>query len=245
MKKTISVYAFSLLFTIFILAIAGCSKDKDNNTDTPQPDCVLTAINPSSGAAATFSYDEEGRIISITELQQKTTLVYNGKTISVSVRNNAENLTGSRLYQLNEAGLPTSITIYKNPSGTVSENYTYQYDSTRLKKIVISNSSNNKVQNITYTWENGNAVREDYEGIITTYSYYTDQPVNNDGYLEISNLLNGHIVHPIRNKNRVKSREFSGFIEEYSYIINSLGKVEAIKRSVGSDHLISLHWDCK
>lgn len=227
-----------ILMGICVLTIFSCSKGKLSDPDPepepePEPEpvslnCKIQTINLSTGSNATITYDANDRLLLVSYGTKRYSFMHNDNTTTVTVTANGI-FTQRTIYTMNSSGLPIKKRTELNVTGSVWNNYVYNYDGDRIKTITHTSSSSNDPEHEIFTWENGNLVRRSKNRTETSYTHYTDEYANGD-YLDIHALINEDGVSFIRNKNRVKSAMDypSQKGENYTYTTNSEGIITSI-----------------
>lgn len=244
--KIKSLLQCTLLLPAFILA--SCSKDDNSPTPPPDKSCRLAAITSKSGSTAvsyTLSYDNDSRVSKIgTDDFYKTRYNFNYAP-GLLTRNGYFDhwdgqLTSELRAELNSMGLPTLITRKSydyTPTGqplkhTATTTYIYEYNSqgelqlTTQKNEYIGRPASNTTSTTTYTWANGNMIKEEVAGGVTTnYEYYTDKPVQKGDPIAINSLvITG--INPFKNKNLVKSSSNGSTVVNINYEYDETGKIK-------------------
>lgn len=244
--KITSILKCILLLPVFIIASCG----KDNNGPTPPPDknCRIATIASKSGSTTityTLSYDNDGRVSKISSDDFYKTRYHFNYAPGLYTRDGffdhwSGQLTSELRAELNSMGLPTLITqkgYDYTPTGQplkLETNYTYTYEYNSQgelqlateKREYIGNPASNSTTTTTYTWANGNLVKEEVTGGKTTnYEYYTDKPAQKGDPVAINNLINKGIS-PIKNKNLIKSSSNGTAIINVNYDYDETGKIK-------------------
>ncbi|PCH76480.1 MAG: hypothetical protein COB98_06115 [Flavobacteriaceae bacterium] len=120
----------------------------------------------------TYSYSDANFVTSMSLLEYgeevKTMLVYDNKNQVIEKKVEADKL--STVYTYNDLG--QIITALKSADGSLTDTYTYVYDSETEYLISATRvESNDKVSVVTYTIENGNVISEDKTVEIHTATY--------------------------------------------------------------------------
>lgn len=163
--STKPLYVFALLFFI-ISAGTGCGKDKDNNTVYQKFTGTLiktkTSQQPFGTYVVTYTYDDLGRTLTISDHLGSEHYEYTEQAIIVKTYNTSSN------------GVPVGITTYNlNAQGMVDnideiEFYTYDADGYLLTSTNASNTTTN-------TYSNGNlATKTHTSGTKYIYQYYAN-----------------------------------------------------------------------
>lgn len=158
-------------------------------------------------------------------------------------------------------GLPTLI-VEKNykivpqgqtPKHTSTTTTTYEYNSkgelqlSTQKYEYIDKPADNSSGTITYTWANGNVVKQEVTGGgIASFEYYTDRPAQKGGAVSFDNLINTG-VNPFNNKNLVKSLTDGTTIINVNYEYDETGKIKVATLSgsgAGSSREIRYQYSC-
>lgn len=218
---------FSL--TVFLF-VAGCKKNTEKNAE-----CRIAKISGPLSMGI-FSYDAQGRILSVNNGTSNTSFTYVGDSI-------IKQGTWKSVYALNSNGLLAFERREYNSSGTQWERRTYEYDGMQIKKMTSNSYSGNFIR--TYIWSNGNLLSEQTLGAtysqLVQYEYYTDKPYRTGDIHSWDLLENG--VEFIRNKNLLK-KYTSTYIDNsptnptpgvpetetanYSYAFDNDGKIKSI-----------------
>ncbi|MBS1738351.1 MAG: hypothetical protein JSS98_17350 [Bacteroidetes bacterium] len=218
--------------TVFLFA-AGCKKNTEKNAE-----CRIAKISGPLSMGI-FSYDAQGRILSVNNGTSNTSFTYVGDSI-------IKQGTWKSVYALNSNGLLAFERREYNSSGTQWERRIYEYDGMQIKKMTSNSYSGNFIR--TYIWSNGNLLSEQTLGAtysqLIQYEYYTDKTYRLGDKQSLDLLENG--VEYIRNKNLVK-KYISTYIDNspsnptpgipeietanYSYAFDSKGKIISMTAS--------------
>jgi len=245
MKPT-SLFRSFLLLSACVLA--SCHKDDNGPAPPPDKNCRIAVATAKSGATTTtytLSYDNDGRLSKVgMDDFYKMRYLFN-YTQSQFTRDGYSDhwdgqLTNQLRAELNSMGLPTLI-VEKNydytPSGQPLKlmsvfTTTYEYNSkgelqlSARKYESIGNPASNSTTTTTYTWANGNVVKQEVSGGGTgSFEYYTDRPAQKAGAVSFDNLMSTG-VNPINNKNLVKSLTDGTTIINVNYDYDETGKIK-------------------
>lgn len=240
------------LFRSVLLLSAGIlgSCHKDNNSPAPPPDknCRIAVATSKSGATTviyTLSYDNDGRISKVsTDDFYKMRYQFNyaqGQFTRDGYSDHWEGQLTNQLHaELNSMGLPTLIVekrydytpAAQPPKLMVTVTSTYEYNSkgelqlSTQKSEYVGNPASNSSGTTTYTWANGNVVKQETTGAGTaTFEYYTDRPAQKAGAVSFDNLMSTG-VNPVSNKNLVKSLTDGATIINVNYDYDETGKIK-------------------
>ncbi|MFY8108990.1 MAG: hypothetical protein ACOVO9_08360 [Bacteroidia bacterium] len=247
------------LLLLFALSFQSCKKEETKSTNTPgYPDltgCKVTRFYEGDGDTR-ITYNANGTIAKIEEYQSgelMNTNTYTYETGMARYSNTSGREKGD--YVLNSSGRVTSsIIVYyqaQDPTTATSgvmTTYKYNSDGNLIEKQDEYNSSAGKTNYLTtYTWNNGNLMKEVEIGNnnninIIEYEYYTDK----------SNALAGTDAAMdftgVQSKNLPKSQKDgeSGLtIVNFTYEFNSSGKpTKLIYEEDGNKDEINLEMTC-
>jgi hypothetical protein len=245
--KLTSLLKCILLLPAFL--ITSCGKDNNNNP-APPPDnnCRIAVVTSKFGSTTTtytLSYDNSSRISKIVVDDFYQNRYHFNYAQGVFTRDGYSDhwngqLTNALRAELNSMGLPTLITeksYSETPVGqplnlSINSTYTYEYNSlgelqlATLKKEYISNPAGNYTSTTTYTWANGNVVKQEVTGGgIGSYEYYTDKPAQKGDVIAFNNLMSSGIS-PFKNKNLTKSLTDGATIVNINYEYDETGKIK-------------------
>ncbi|MEZ2444589.1 hypothetical protein AB6805_22845 [Chitinophaga sp. RCC_12] len=230
------------------LIIAGCGKDKNRPTPPPDKNCRIATIATKSASTTTtytLSYDNDGRVSKmVSDDFYKTSYIFNYAPGLITRNSYSDHwngqLTAELRAELNSMGLPTLI-VRKGydytPAGQplkleTKYTFTYEYNSqgelqlSTEKYEYFTNPASNSTTTTTYTWANGNLVKDEATGGATSnYEYYTDKPMQKGDPSAIGNLINKGIS-PIKNKNLIKSSSNGTVVINVNYEYDETGKIK-------------------
>lgn len=205
---TLIARATAVVAAIATIACSSNEPAEDNGKIPEQPNVetriiskiIVTDEANSWWYSFTLDYDEEGRFRSITQADDYsytvTDMEYTDNTIELTTHNSL-NHTEQKSWRLNDWGYVTFITHswYTEDYDDAGElKQSYEYDDNGYIKVSTTNTVKtyygnhyDEVNNITYTWSNGNIVGSRYTTISngvttnnvwnTTYAY-NDKPMN-------------------------------------------------------------------
>lgn len=244
--KTISL--FSCIFLLLILAVISCGKDDNGPAKPPDSNCrIASATSKSGGTTVTYilSYDNDGRVnkISMDDFY-KTRYHFNYVQGTLTRSGYSDHWDGQQTSELraelNGMGLPTLITDRRydyTPAGQPLKlisvyTYTYEYNSKGELQAGITkteypgNPGNNTEYTYTYSWNNGNIVKQEASnGSTVNYEYYTDKPLQKGDPVIFDGMVS-YGVSPFKNKNLVKSITDGTTIINMNYEYDENGKVK-------------------
>lgn len=244
----------SLCFYAAILAafaLHGCSKD-DDDPSAPDTNCKIVTITSKSGSTTTtynLSYNNDNKLSKVQSndfYKFRNQFNYSGNEfIREKYSDHWNGQLVSQLHaELNSSGLPVRITIKdyfeyvpagQPPKHKATETYTYEYNSRgelqlqKYKRTDIKNPNDpdlNYESTVTFTWSNGNVVKQEHQNGVAEFEYYNDKPLQKGDAVDIQNVLNFG-VNPIRNKNLVKTMKQGTTIINVNYEFDDQGKVKA------------------
>src|SRR5687768_6299995 len=130
MKKYLRIITAALVVASFA---AGCKKD-----NASKPTCRIITASGASGQA-NFTYNSEGKLITISEGPMTTSLAYSGNTI-IAHSLNAGVFYEKKIITLNSSGLASNARIESDMTGTTWQNYLYEYSGNEVIKQTLTNS---------------------------------------------------------------------------------------------------------
>lgn len=254
MKKTL------LLFSVSLLIMSSCKKDKNDNTKQPDKtanSCLLTegtytAKRTGAGQVgkATYTYDDKGRV-SILKWESANApyadqYTYANDQITVK-RNNGAIIT----YKLDNGGRIIKAVYADSHKET---NYTYNTDGYLIQEVSSDGSSSK------YTYTNGNLTSDVYTDKNPDYSHtaiiqYTNDAVKNNFIDEqLVNWLPQHYNKALKayfgkaSKNLpLNSSDSNGFYENYTYEKDAKGNI--VKFTTTDKHefgyVLDMKYSCK
>lgn len=245
MKPT-SLFRSVLLLSACILG--SCHKDDNGPAPPPDKNCRIAVATSKSGASTityTLSYDNDGRISKISsddfyKMHYQFNYVQGQFTRDGYSDHWNGQLTNQLRAELNSMGLPTLVVEKRydyTPSGqppklAATVTSTYEYNSkgelqlSTQKTEYVSNPAGNSSGTLTYTWANGNVVKQEASGgQMASFEYYTDRPAQKGGAVSFDNLMSTG-VNPINNKNLVKSLTDGTTIVNVNYDYDDTGKIK-------------------
>lgn len=213
-----------LAIVLGIIAILpGCNKDSADKAI-----CRITTITAATTDGYHLTYNNDGKISTITNGAHEVVFGYSGNTIIETISDSGR-FSCKLIITKNAAGLATNVRTELDLTGTNWYNDSYEYNGQELSKSTQTSSDGSPASIKTYTWTNNN-IRSAIASTGTTfYSYYTDKPIQVGDYLYIYQLLvQGY--ETIRNRNLVKSINGVGF----SYEFDSDGNISGLNSISGT-----------
>jgi hypothetical protein len=234
MKKYLRILTVAFLVTSILFS---CKKD----SSTPKPTCrIITASGTVSGQT-NFSYNSEGKLISISSGTVVTSLAYSGNTV-IAISNKAGVFNKKKIITLNSNGLASNVRIENDLAGTNWENFAYEYSGTELIKDAYTSSVSGDPVVSAYTWSGGNLISNSGPAITATLEYYTDKISQAGDYLFLSQLQSGYQI--LRNKNAVKSYLSGSNILNFDYTIGADGKITSVIATGSSSSAFTYQYQC-
>lgn len=266
MKPT-SLFRSVLLLSACILG--GCHKDDNGPAPPPDKNCRIAVATSKSGATTTtytLSYDNDGRISKIgSDDFYKMRYQFNYAQSQFTRDGYSDHWSGQLTNQLhaelNSMGLPTLIVEKRYdyaPAGQPPKlmsttTSTYEYNSkgelqlSTQKNESVGNPAGNSSSTTTYTWANGNVVKQEVAGGgMASFEYYTDRPAQKGGAVSFDNLMSTG-VNPINNKNLVKSLTDGATIINVNYDYDETGKIKVATLTgsgAGSGREVRYQYSC-
>lgn len=232
MKKYLRIIIVALL----VAGIAsGCKKDS-----TPKPTCRIITASGASGQA-NFTYNSEGKLISVSEGSMTTSLAYSGNTI-ITHSKNAGVFYEKKIITLNSNGLASNARIESDMAGTNWQNYFYEYNGSEVIKQTLTNSMGSTPEVTTLTWSGGNVIAISAAGYTQALEYYTDKSARAGDYLQLSQLSGGYQI--LRNKNIVKSVLQGASILNFDYTYDADGKITSVIISGSASDTYTYQYQC-
>jgi hypothetical protein len=207
---------------VLLLAFSGifvsCKKDNDDK----KPVCRIVTITTSTGDVTNITYNNEGKISTLSEGGIIKVFTYAGNTIIINSNNG--NFASRDSITTDSKGRPVNIRQFSDATNTKWTNLSFEYNGDDLLKYIqTTNPVTTPVTN-TATYVNGNMVSLQFSGDHTDLEYYTDKKVQQGDLLELSTvLIYGVSIYP--HKNLVKSISSGGSIANYSYEFNADGQI--------------------
>jgi hypothetical protein len=238
MKKYLKLILITSLSTGLL-----CSCKKDNTP--PKPTCrIITASGTGYSGQTNFSYNSEGKLISISAGTLTISLAYSGNTvIAISKETGGAPYYQKQIITLNSNGLALNVRIEADIAGTNWTNDVYEYSGSEVIKNTSTNSAGGTPVIETYTWSGGNliTIKSDRSGTVTL-GYYTDKAAQAGDYFSLSQLQAGYQI--LRNKNAVKSILSGSDIINFDYTIDADGKITSLIATGSSPYSYSYQYQC-
>lgn len=231
------------LFVCLVCALmfAGISCKKSSNR---KPDCFLNVITPERGDVYNLYYDEKGRLSKIKFAGKQTIYEYRADSI-IATESNSLSFTLRKKYKLNAQGLPVTMRMDINQSGSEWWQFDYTYNGTEMVKSVGTNYYNSVTEKVEYVWTNGNLSGFQYGAHTWKFEYYNDKLHLPGDAFYLQMLTSGNdnnlwqlsgATEIIRNKNLLKRMELTiqGYgtsVTTYEYGFDNDGKIIMIQSS--------------
>lgn len=233
MKKYLRILtvAFSVTSILF-----SCKKD----SSTSKPTCRIITVSGTSGQS-NFSYNSEGKLISISSGTLVTSLAYSGNTV-IAIINKAGVFDKKKIITLNSNGLASNVRIENDLAGTNWENFAYEYSGMELIKDAYTSSVSGNPVVSTYAWSGGNLISNSNPASTTTLEYYTDKTSQAGEYFFLTQLREGYQI--LRNKNAVKSVSSGSNIITFDYTYDADGKITSLIVTGSSSATFTYQYQC-
>ncbi|QEC43718.1 hypothetical protein [Pseudobacter ginsenosidimutans] len=222
---------------VCLLAFAACSKSKDS-----APPCNIITVNSTGDDPTTFTYNKDGKPVSINYGTYKTEFTYSGNTINILQTNNGVFRT-RWIVEVNSKGLAEKIRNEHNAAGTDWTDMLHTYNGDQLQKIATVNKSGVVTRISSFTWEDGNPVLISYNNgdPAIRYEYYKDKPFDPKVF-----LVEGNYWDVARPKNLLKNMYYGDDLNwQKTYEFDSKGRVIAQTEKTGSSPTTYLYtYDC-
>jgi len=235
------------LSAVCLLIVASCKKDKGTEPEEQSKTCQLTESSfiatGGDTEKATFAYDEQGRV--------KTVTYSDGSTDSYSYSTTQIVLTASgnvvTTYKLDGNGRITSESYNDDPSKI---NYTYNNNGYLAEETEVFSSSTSTTK-YTYTGENLTLVDFGTEKIVVSYStetatanFFTE--TDDDLPASVNGVLKSYFGKP--SKNLVSKATYDGgYAESYTYEKDANGNLTKISVNAtgGQGYILTNKYSCK
>ena len=231
---------------VFLYALAGCKKDKDQGPPDSNCKIVTVALNASGTLVNyTLSYNNDGKVSKIVVGDQMKTRVNFLYSTNEVVREEFSDhwdgqLTAHTTMELNGMGLPVKVIekdydyvpqgqppkLLSTRTSTFDYNSKGELQSAREIFVTIFAPGSNYDRTTTYTWENGNVIKQQAGAEVADITYYTDKAIQKGDYLTIDNFLTRGFM-PFKNKNLIRSLKGGPVIMNINYEFDDQGKVKA------------------
>jgi hypothetical protein len=205
--------------------VSSCKSDDDdddvvNNSElgpAPTADGKKLQVVKNGSSTTIFEYDNEGRVLSVTSSGTKIVFSYTANEVT------ATSSSGSSSADVTTYTLTNGRITKKLKKGDKSDYITtYTYDGSCLKTMTYThsnNSDNSKYEvrtTTTYTWENGNIVRE-VEDKTTTETTTTEKWES--GYNDGNRYVEGKYVKVNTNTRTTKKTTHDYTPSEHSFVL--------------------------
>lgn len=236
-----------LFFSALVLTNAGCKKSKER-----KPECYLTVVTPKTGDVLNFYYDSEGRVISIKQSPYSYDFTYKGD--SVIILKNQPMGFGQRFRsKLNAQGLPLSVRIEDNESGSEWYLFEFEYKGTEVQKQTYTTHYGTIPSIVNYEWSNGNLINKKNSGNIWKYEYFTDEPIRQGDAFAFDKRFEFGGQTIVRNKNLLKKMEHTLLTvgtetNTYEYSFDKDGKILTMfwnSESTPGKYPYNMQYQCK
>ena len=193
----------------------GCKK----TNSAAKPNCrIISVIAGANGIV--LNYNTDGKLSEIKGTVSNK-LAYNGNTIIIT------NATGNIIntittVTLNANGLASNASV-ADSTGKKLSNIAYEYNGIELSRSVSTQGSGTQPFITTYTWNGGNMVSSQAEGLTTSYDYAPDIPAQAGDFWGNTNLQQGY--ETLRTKNAV--RKISTPATVFNYSLDTDGKINS------------------
>lgn len=218
---------------IVIIFCYGCKKDSNDITNTCR---LISVITPSANDTFHISYNNEGKINSVTFKTIVSNFFYSGNTTTITKVINGL-YSGRTVVTNNANGLAINVKTEFNAAGTEWTNTTYEYNGEELFRSTSTHSGGGEPSVTAYAWINHNLVSMTTGSTTEIMEYYTDKPSQEGDYFSLLDFLQGYDIY--RTKNLLKSI----YGEELTYEFRADKKIS----SFSSNSVIAIRYDyeCK
>lgn len=234
MKKHL-FFLQALLCLGLTASLSSCSKDDD------KPNCRIITITPGSGTSVNLTYNDDGRIATMTSGSSVTTYSYSGNN-AVATTTTSGTFSSKLIVTANPNGLAANVRTETNESGTSWSNLAFDYSGTELIKQTSTSSSGGAASIITVAWSGGNPTTITSEGNVQTVEYYTDKPSQTGDYWDIAQTTQGYRI--IKAKNPIKSIFDGGSITNLAYTFDGDGKITSLNATGASTLTYNYQHQC-
>lgn len=224
-----------------ILFLSSCEKTKTPGSGTGN--CKISAISGFYPSLATISYDENGRVVTISAGSSLLrTFTYLDNDVKVESRRNGVMETVSQIELDDKKNIKTQIIEHKD--GTV-EFISYSYTNSKLTNERITRGAN--THSVDHTWEGGNLIRTRPNTGINAQEkieYYPDMPFQTGDVNYITHLMKDNWVAVGQTANMVRSNYGQDSI---TYKTDNSGKIIQAKilRQGYPTQTLNYQYSCK
>ena len=219
-------HSLKMLFAVLLAVLVyGCKKDKD---DVKKPSCRIITATPtpsSAGDPFSISYNEDGKISSLTQGTNVTSFLYSGNN-AIATQMTGGTFSLRKIITINSDGLASNVKTEYDQAGTNWNNEAYDYSGTELVKATTTSSSGGAPTIAILTWSDGNLISLTSGSNVTTIDYFTDKKAQMGDYLDLAQLVAGYKIY--RTKNMIKSIFSGSSITTFSYNFDGEGKITSM-----------------
>lgn len=210
-----------------MLSSAICKKDDVQNVIPGL--CRISTITAAGNTAFTITYRSDGKISSIANEEFLHSYTYTGNTVIILTTENGA-FDERKTITLNSDGLPLNVRGDYNQSGTEWYNDAFQYNGKEVFKRIESDYSSSATETITYTWADGNLLKEQSGSYGTTvYTYYSDKKTRDGDHFYYEQLISDGYQY-VHNKHLLKSAKTNNYnADVFYYTYDSDGKIISYK----------------
>lgn len=216
---------------VFAVLIALCSfKCKKDDVQSVIPGlCRISTVTNAGYSPITITYRNDGKINSMAYEDVLHSYTYSGNTVIILTTENGA-FDRRKTITLNSDGLPLNVRGDYNQLGTEWYNDAFQYNGKEVFKRIESDSYSSATETITYTWANGNLVKEQSASYgTTTYTYYTDKTIRDGDHFYYEQLISDGYQY-VCNKHLLKSAKSNSSPEDiFYYTYDADGKITSYK----------------
>lgn len=232
-----------LLFTLLAVVPQVFSQTKN-------PECRIVAMNSDAGENTRFSYDDSGRVKTISQSGNYVTHFdyYNNIILATETRN--DSITNKRILTIGSNDMMSTLFEESYNDGMPKWNYTsYIYNGRELKGTTTITSNSSIPEQSILAWKKGNFVSEkvsDNSGEVK-FEYYPDKTVQSGDYWYINLLATmGTGDKLYQNKNLVKGIRSNNSVANISYQFDESGKIISMtKTAENTDKIWKYEYECK
>ncbi|CAN5653395.1 hypothetical protein BH11BAC5_BH11BAC5_33710 [soil metagenome] len=236
--KTSSLFSTTLIILSFSAILLSCKKD--NATKSM---CRITRLT-GGNIAFNYKYNPEGKLSTIIIDDDSIVFSYNGSIINENVYTSGV-FSSKDVITLNANGMPSNVRSEGNATGTVWDNFAFEYNGTEVTKQTRTNSAGAAPIVTTYTWRDGNLVVIVDAASTARFEYFNDKPATMGDYISYLNLQKGYQI--FRTKNSPKALITSNTsATDFNYTYDSDGKITALTAINGAtEATLDYQYECK
>lgn len=217
-----------LISTYFAIGLVSCTK---NNSQNPPPafGCKVASITNTGYQPTYITYRADGKIDKMTYDDELRTFSYNGNSLTVLTTKGGA-FDDRKTITLNANGMPVNVRGDYNETGTEWYNDAFEYNGREVSKQVLSDSYSSNSDIITYTWANGNLVKQQSPAYGTTvYEYFLNKNYSEGDFFYIDQFLYDSYQF-VFNKNILKSSKTGNYpIDLFYYTYDADGNINSFK----------------